>query len=332
MDFEGITLVTGAAGFIGRHLVRQLAELGVTVRASDRPGVDLAPLRQPGVDFVPADLTASETLAGLFAGDVDRVFHVGAICNLSTPYARLRPVNVEGVEHITRLALEAGVRCYVQVSSTSVYGRYRGKPFAEEDPREPQDDYGRSKRDGEDVVWKRIGEGLRGMVTRPCTVYGPGCNDGAGKVFSRPTATLAVPGSGDQLLSNVRVEDVACALVHLSHRDEALGRAFNIADDSHPTLEDALVLAARSFGGRAPRLHLPLGVVQALARLQGRFAALTGRIPDLEYDATRLLHDDYVVDNARLKQAGYGLIYPDFEASMRQLEAWYASEREASRR
>jgi UDP-glucose 4-epimerase len=332
MDFERVTLVTGAAGFIGRHLVKELASSGVTVRASDRLEADLEASRQPGVELAPADLTQPQTLVSLFSGEVDRVFHVGAICNLSTPYAKLRPVNVEGVEYLTKLALEAGVRCYVQVSSTSVYGPYRGKPFSEGDPREPQDDYGRSKRDGENVVWKRMEEGLPGIVTRPCTVYGPGCTDGAGKVFSRPTATLAVPGSGEQLLSNVRVEDVAGALVHLSQREDTLGGAFNIADDSHPALGDALALAARTFGGRAPRLHLPLGVVQALARLQGWVAALTGGIPDLEYDATRLLHDDYVVDNSRLREAGYGLIYPDFEDSMSQLEGWYAAERDARER
>jgi UDP-glucose 4-epimerase len=200
-----------------------------------------------------------------------------------------------------------------------VYGRYRGVPFTEDAPRQPQDDYGRSKRDGEDVVWRRIREGLAAVITRPCTVYGPGCNDGAGKVFSRRTSILAIPGSGKQRLSNVRVEDVAAAVVHLSHCDDAVGRAFNIVDDSHPTVEEALMIAARTFGARPPRLHLPIGMVRAFARVDGLIAKLRGRIPDLEYDAVRFLSDDYLVDNAALKATGYRLIYPDFEASIRQL-------------
>jgi UDP-glucose 4-epimerase len=129
---------------------------------------------------------------------------------------------------------------YIHVGSTSVYGPYRGTPLTEDAPRNPQDNYGRSKRDGEDIVWQRIAEGLAATITRPYTVYGPGCNDGAGKVFSRPTSITAIPGNGRQLLSNVRAEDVAAAVVHLSHLDEAVGKAFNIADDSHPTLEEAL--------------------------------------------------------------------------------------------
>jgi UDP-glucose 4-epimerase len=205
------------------------------------------------------------------------------------------------------------------MSSTSVYGPHRGGPFQEDSERAPRDAYGRSKSEGEEIVWRRIAEGLPATVARPCTVYGPGCTDGAGKVFSRPTSIMAIPGSGRQRLSNVRVEDVAAAVVHLSERDDAVGQAFNIADDSHPELGEALVLAAEVFGCRAPTLHLPLGLVAWVARLQAPLARLRGRIPDIELDALRLLRDDYIVDNSKLKATGYELIHPDFRASMREL-------------
>jgi UDP-glucose 4-epimerase len=318
-----MALVTGAAGFIGRHVVEHLVALGARVRATDLPCQDASYFDDMGVEFVEADLTKLETLPPLFDGGVDRVFHVGAICNLSTPYEKLHPINVLGVERITKLALDAGVKRYVHVGSTSAYGPYRGTPFTEEAPRNPQDSYGRSKRDGEDVAWGRIEEGLAATVTRPCTVYGPGCNDGAGKAFSRPTSISAIPGNGRQLLSNVRAEDVAAAVVHLSHVDEAVGKAFNIADDSHPTLEEALTIAARTFGAKPPKLHLPMGIVKTLAHVDGFISRRSGRIPDLEYDAVRYLSSDYVVDNSRLKAAGYELIYPDFEASMKELGARY---------
>lgn len=323
MEYRGLTLVTGAAGFMGRHVVKHLAGLGVKIRATARPKKDTSFFDRLGVEFVPADLTKPETLPPLFEGKVDRVFHLGAICNFSTSYENLRPTNVLGVEHITRLALTAGVRCYVHVGSTSVYGPYRGKPFSEDAPREPQDNYGRSKRDGEDVVRRRMAEGLPAIITRPCTVYGPGCNDGAGKVFSRPSKIAAIPGNGRQRLSNIRAEDVAVAVEYLSRQKDAFGKTFNLADNSHPTVGEALTLAAKAFGQKPPKLHLPLALIRALARLDGLLAARRGKIPDLESDAVAYLDRDYLVDNAALLATGYQLLYPDFVASLRQLGQWY---------
>ncbi len=323
MEFSGITLVTGAAGFMGSHLVEYLAAKGVKVRASARPRRDTSFFDRLGVQYVAADLTKPETVPPLFEGDVDRVFHLGAICNFSTPYKKLYPTNVLGVGLITRLALEKKVKRFVHVASTSAYGPYRGTPFTEDSPREPQDDYGRSKRDGENQVLQRVKEGLPAILTRPCTVYGPRCTDGAGKAFSRPSSITAIPGSGKQLLSNVRAEDVAGAVEHLSHLDEAVGQVYNIADDSHPTVEEALTLAAITFGTKPPSSHLPLGLVKFVAKLTALMSP--GKVPDLEYDAVRYLYDDYVVDNSKLKKTGYKFIYPDFKESMKQMKEWYGS-------
>jgi len=325
MEFTGITLVTGAAGFMGSHLVEYLASRGVQVRATARPRKDTSFFDRLGVEYVGADLTRPETLPPLFEGDVDRVFHMGAICNFSTPYEQLHNTNVQGVERITELAMKKGVKIFVHVASTDVYGPYKGTPFTEDHPREPQDDYGRSKREGENVIFKRMEEGLPANVTRPCTVYGPRCNEGAGKVFSRPTSITAIPGNGKQLLSNVRAEDVAAAVYHISLLDGIVGEVYNIAEDSHPTVEEALMLAAEAFNTKPPKLHLPLWLVKASARFEGWRARRKGTIPDLEYDAVRLLYDDYIVDNSKLKETGYEFIYPDFRESMMQMKEWYRS-------
>ncbi len=318
-QYNGITLVTGAAGFMGSHLVEYLVRQGVKVRATSRPRKDLSFFNKLGVEYVPSDLTKPETLPALFRGHVDRVFHLGAICNFSTPYEVLYKTNVQGVDYITTLCLQHGVKRYIHVGSTSVYGYYTGTPFTETSPRNPEDSYGKSKRDGEDIVWKKIDMGLPGIITRPCTVYGPRCNDGAGKVFSRPAKISAIPGSGRQLLSNVRAEDVAKAVYHLSHIDAAIGQAYNIADDSHPTLQEALVLAAEAFGTKAPSKHVPLFLMKLLAKVDGFISARKGKIPDIEYDAVKYLYDDYVVDNSKLKATGFTFDYPDFAQSIMQI-------------
>lgn len=319
MERDRTTLVTGAAGFVGRHLVGRLARAGVRVRAVVLPGEDASALASLGAEVVRADVARPETLPPLFGGAVDRVFHLAAICNLTTRYRALRPVNVEGVSNVARLARDAGVRRFVHVSSTSVYGRYRGEPFVEDSPRNPRDDYGRSKRDGEDALFDFVAKGLSAVVLRPCTVYGPGCNDGAGKVFSRPLPLAAIPGSGRQRLANVRVEDVVEAAIHLCDLDDASGCAFNVVDESSPTLAEALALAAEAFGTERPRVRVPLALVKLSARLERRRALREGRIPALELDAVRHLDGDYVVDGTRLRETGFRLRHPDFEESIRSL-------------
>ncbi len=326
MDFDGITLVTGAAGFMGSHLVEYLSKRGVRVRATARPRKDTSFFDNLGVEYVGADLTKPETVPPLFEGNVDRVFHLGAVCNFSTPYEELYPINVKGVELITKHALEAKVKRYIHVGSTSVYAQYSGTPFSEDYRQDPPNSYGQSKRDGEKMVRNRIDEGLPAIITRPCTVYGPRCTDGAGKAFSRATSITAIPGSGKQLLSNVRAEDVAAAVEHLSHLDEAVGEAYNISDNSNPTLEEALTLASETFGMKAPKIHLPLGIVKIAARLDGFVSKMKGKVPDLEYDAVNYLYEDYVVNNTKLKKTGYNFIYPDFRESMKQMGEWYASQ------
>lgn len=323
MEFSGITLVTGAAGFMGSHVVEYLAGKGVRVRATARPRKDTSFFDKLGVEYVAADLTKPETLPRLFDGDVDRVIHMGAICNFSTPFEMLYPTNVAGVERITKLALEKGVKRFIHVSSTSLYGYYPNTPFTEDGERNPQDNYGKSKKAGEDVVFARIKEGLPASIIRPCTVYGPRCTDGAGKAFSRPTSISAIPGSGKQLLSNIRAEDVAAAVDYVSYIDATIGEVYNIAEDTNPTLEEALVLAAKTFNTKVPSLHLPLGIVKMSAYVDGVMSKRKNKIPDLEYDAVKYLYNDYVVDNTKLKKTGFAMMYPDFNTSMEQIGRWY---------
>jgi len=211
------------------------------------------------------------------------------------------------------------VKRFVHVSSTSVYGYYTGKPFAESDERLPRDNYGCSKRDGENVVLERIKEGLPATILRPCTVYGARCNDGAGKAFSRPSSIAAIPGNGRQRLANIRAEDVAAAAEFLSHREDTIGQVYNIAEKTNPTLEEALSLAAEVFNTKKPTLHLPLPLIRVIARVTGTIDGLRGRIPDLEYDAVKYLDRDYIVDTTKLEATGFVLRFPDFSASIRQL-------------
>ncbi|MCG6151093.1 NAD-dependent epimerase/dehydratase family protein [Leptospira bandrabouensis] len=320
MNYISTTLVTGANGFIGFELLKELSkDKNLKIRVTDLRNDRIDSLKNPNIEFVKSDIRKEEELRPLMDG-VDRIFHVAGICNLSTTYDTLKPINVNAVDKITDLALEKKVKAYIHFSSSSVYGTYKGNPFQETDLCFPKDSYGKSKYDGEQIVMSKIPKGLKAVILRPCTVYGPGCNDGAGKVFSRPGKIAGIPGNGKQKLANVRVEDVASAAIYLSENESVFGGIFNVADDSHPSLEEALSLAADAFGSKINKVHIPLGFLKVLAKLEAPIAKLRGKIPDLEYEAIKYLYNDYYMDNRKLKSVGYTLKYPDFKSSILKMK------------
>ena len=144
-----------------------------------------------------------------------------------------------------------------------------------------------------------------------------------GKAFSRPFRQSAIPGSGKQYLSNVRVEDVVGAAIYLSELEEAVGQIYNVVDGQRISLADAFNLSAAAFGEKAPSFHVPLCVAKLVAKKAQNKADKAGYIPELEYDAVCYLNDDYIVDNTKLISTGYRLLYPEFGSSVAELGRWY---------
>ncbi|XDD46606.1 NAD-dependent epimerase/dehydratase family protein [Leptospira sp. WS39.C2] len=320
MKYTGTTLITGANGFIGFELLKELSkDSTLKIRVTDIRDDKIQLLKKSNIEFIKSDIRNEKELSSLLSG-VDRVFHVAGICNLTTKYETLKPINVDAVEKLTEIAFGNKVKAYIHFSSSSVYGTYQGKPFQESDTCHPKDAYGKSKYNGEQIVTEKMKKGLKAIILRPCTVYGPGCNDGAGKVFSRPGKIAGIPGDGKMKLANVRVEDVVSSAIYLSEHEECFGNIYNIADDSHPSLEEALSLAAKMFGSKINQLHIPLFLLKVIAKLEAPFAKLKGKIPDLEYEAIKYLYNDYYMDNQKLKLTGYRFKYPDIVSSMESMK------------
>src|SRR5690348_10043518 len=183
------TLVTGAAGFIGSHLVESLLADGERVVGIDNfdPFYDAAikrnnqraALQHAGYEFAEADIRDPSALQGLIQGyGVTRIAHLAARAgvrpSIRDPFGYI-DVNVNGTAALLSAAAGAGVEHIVFASSSSVYGATARVPFHEEDPTDtPASPYAATKKAGE--VWCHCHHHLTGMpVTclRFFTVYGP---------------------------------------------------------------------------------------------------------------------------------------------------------------
>jgi dihydroflavonol-4-reductase len=132
------TLVTGATGFIGRHLVERLRAGGCSVRALVRPGSAASALHDMGVRICPGDLRDPASVERAVSG-CRQVFHLAAVIHgPGATRSRLRQVNVEGTENVARCCRKAGVERLVVTSSVAVYGRgQRNRAIDERTPPAP---------------------------------------------------------------------------------------------------------------------------------------------------------------------------------------------------
>jgi dihydroflavonol-4-reductase len=114
-------LVTGAAGFLGFHVAKELASAGASVRALVRKSTNVALLSASGIRCVEGDLENKSTLAAACAG-CEYVFHVAGVVDFGNDWQICRRVNIEGTRSLVDVARQAGVRRLVHTSSIVTVG------------------------------------------------------------------------------------------------------------------------------------------------------------------------------------------------------------------
>ncbi len=264
-----LVAVTGATGFVGRNLVRRLAEQGYSVRALVRRGKTVE-----GAEVVSGDLESPEALNALVRG-ARFVFHLGGRVTASNE-AEFDRANVDGTTMLVKAAAEAGIERLIHVSSLAVTGpSLRGIPVDEKAGPAPVTAYGRSKLKGEIVVRDSR---VPWVIARPCAVYGP--HDRAFLDLFRSVARLGVApviGDGRQELSMIHVEDLCEALVRLAVSPGCESGLYHVA---HPEVVSQMDLAAAvgaALGRPARSVRVPVPVFRAYAAGVGLWSRWTGK-------------------------------------------------------
>lgn len=235
-------LVTGAAGFIGSHLVDRLLERGDDVRALVRPGEDTRYLQTlADVEIRQGDVTDAASLTCAVKG-VQRVYHLAARTGPWGPEEAYTAVNVQGVTNLIFAAMDAGVQRIVHTSSITVYGHHLRGVVAEDDGYHcEQNPYSRSKIAGERAVFKLVNaHGAPVVVVRPAWVYGPRDHASFGRLVSRiEQGKGLLIGNGKNHVPVVYVRDVAQGIIKAGEAgNQVVGQAYTLADDRPVTQID----------------------------------------------------------------------------------------------
>jgi dihydroflavonol-4-reductase len=257
-------IVTGATGFVGRNLCRELTAAGNDVVAVHRASSHLEALHGLPVRLAEADLLDRDSLARAF-DSADVVFHIAALFREARHGEdRYWSVNVDGTRNVLDAAISAGVAKVVHCSTVGVHSHIPRPPADEREEYRPADTYQRSKCEGEKLALEYFRGGLvSGCVIRPAMIWGPGDTRTKKLFLGIRNRRMPIIGTGETLLHWVDVRDLARAF-RLAADKGGVGEVYIVAGSEPIRLEDLFRLIARELGVSVLPFKVPAGPLQLL--------------------------------------------------------------------
>jgi 2-alkyl-3-oxoalkanoate reductase len=268
-------LVTGAAGFIGSHVVERLAGAGHAVRGMVRTAAQEAIVRNLGAEPVRGDVTQPGTLRAAASG-TDTVIHAAARVTDWGEWPAFEAATVRGTFNTLQAANDAGVRRFVLVSSVAVYDNRVGDRLhvvPEDTPHNGVGDrllgyYSRAKVLAEEAAWEFHGRGrFEVTAVRPAWVYGPRDRTVLPRLVEYMNSPMSFWfGGRDPIVDPIYVTDVADCIILAATRPQAAGNAYNVAPLEEIKLRHFLERLCKTLGVRVPRWTINEQVILTIAR------------------------------------------------------------------
>jgi len=276
-------LVTGATGFLGTHLIHELAVRGFQVRAIYRKQENIAGVWdliswlwgdadscKSMVEWVPGDITEPYSLHRLMDG-INKVYHTAGLVSFSTGNGRqLHQINTIGTANVVNMCLEQGVEKLCHVSTIAALGQEEYPLLADENtpmnPAKPISAYARTKYLAETEVWRAIHEGLTAVIVNPSVILGPGAGrKSLGALFDRIRKGLRYfPGGASGFID---VRDVVRLMVDLTE-SQVSGERFILSAENRNHRE-IIGMVAEVLGKTPPDSEVKPALMAAVKLING---------------------------------------------------------------
>lgn len=305
-----ITLVTGASGFVGQHLVKLLAAKGIAVRALYNSTPPTQELQLPNVTWQQADLLDIYDVEAAFEG-VSDVYHCAGIVSFQKKDKdKVLHFNVTATEHVVNEALERNIRKLVHVSSVASLGRgqEQNKVVTEEEQWEEStynSVYAMSKHQAEFEVWRGCAEGLNAVIINPGIILGEGnWEEGSAKLIKE--AYNEFPFYTDGINAFVDVKDVVQAMYLLMHSDIQEERF--IMSTGNIAYKKLFTLMGKALGKRPPHIHASPWLTELVWRWEWLKSLFTKESPTVTKETASTAQRKVNYDNSKLLE-----YLPDFQ-------------------
>lgn len=275
-----MVLVTGATGFLGGHLVKELLEKGYMVRALVRDLRKGEKLRSQGVESVRGDMADPASLKEATKG-VETVINLVGI--ISGTEERYKTIHTEGTRALAQAAKENGAKRFIYISAN---GASKDGATA----------YFRTKWEAEEEVRK---SGLEYTIFRPSVLFGP--NDAFVNQLAmgmRLSPVFPVFGSGEYKFQPLYVKDLARCIVKSIAEPKARNQTIEVGGPAPLSFNDIADAVAEALGKKIYKIHIPLSVIKPVARLMG--AVLTK--PPVSTDQLAMMEQGNVCDITKMKE------------------------------
>ncbi|HYW66389.1 MAG TPA: hopanoid-associated sugar epimerase [Candidatus Dormibacteraeota bacterium] len=318
------TLVTGATGFLGSHVARQLVARGENVRVLIRATSSNRAISDLSLEYVTGDLRDEASLDRAMNG-VQRVFHVAADYRLWAKHSKdIYDSNVGGTKNVLAAAKRTGVSQLIYTSTVAtiaVERRELPNESTEAKLEEMIGHYKRSKWMAEQEVLSAAKEGLPVIVAMPTTPVGPW--------DWKPTPTGKIildflngkmPGYVETGLNFVGVEE--CAAGHLLVSEKGKVGERYLLGAENLTLKEVLDTLAKITGLPAPGIKIPHGVALGVAYVGSAISRLVGKEPGIPVEGVKIARHKMFVDASRARRE-LGFQPGPVAAALERAVRWY---------
>lgn len=317
------TLVTGATGFIGTHLVKALLEKGRDIRCLVRKTSNTKKMENLGVELYYGDLMDKRSLENGVKG-VNIIYHLAGEV-YSARAGKFHRNNVEGTKNLLEVCYNNDIVKFIYLSSAAAVGQNprRGSLVNEESPCHPTNIYGKSKRAAEKVLLEGFDiHKVPIVIIRPPIVYGPGQPPVLTRLFSTiQNGQFKIIGDGNNLKSFCYIDNLIQGLLLAEESEKSVGRTYFISDNDTYTMNKIAQAIAIEEGVVISKKRLP----SFISSLSGYLLTILEKffgIYSIFLFSLKILTVDHGCDISRAKEElGY---YPsiDLQEGMKRTVAW----------
>lgn len=316
-----MVLVTGGTGFLGSYLLRKLVHNGVQVRALYRKQI---PVQlhdiQDKIQWVTGDVLDIGALEDAMEG-IEKVYHSAAIVSFHPAMRQqMMKINVEGTANVVNLAIDAGVKKLVHVSSVAAIGRAKGSGVITEDGEWQESSnnsqYAVSKYLSEMEVWRGNAEGLASVIVNPSIILGVGFREDSSTQLLKnawkefPYYTAGVNGFSD-------VEDVADVMIALMESD-IKGQRFILSSDNW-SYYDLFKEMATQLGKKPPHIAVKPWMAELVWRMESIRSAFTGKKPLITRETARTAQLKVYYNNEKIQAALPGFKFTPLQQTIAKM-------------